>query len=76
MKFMKDRYMKFNKDKVLYLGREKPLQWHRQGTAWLEGQQIEHESAACPSREMANSIPDFISRNMASRQRGGIILFY
>lgn len=65
MKFSKDKY------KVLYLGREKPLQWHR-----LKGQQMEHESAACPGREMANSIPDFISRNMASRQRGGITLLY
>lgn len=70
MKFSKDRH------KAPYLGREKLLQWHRLGTAWLEGQQIEHESAACPGRGMANSIPDFISRNIASRQRGGIILLY
>lgn len=66
--------MKFSKDKALYLEREKLVQWHRLGNAWLEGQQIEHESAACLGREILNSIPDFISRNMASRQRGGIIL--
>lgn len=64
MKFSKDKY------KVLYLGRKKLLQWHRLGTARLEGpwgQQAEHEPAACPGAEMVNSIPDFIRRSTASR---------
>ena len=73
MKFRKDKY------KVLYLGRNKLLQWHRLGTAWLGGpwgQQAEREPAACPGAEMANSIQAFISRSMASRQREGIIPLY